>query len=159
MRITLDLANPVELEALAAEARQSASAERRALGIALQAGLRWSYRRNAVPGHCIVGKPECARCDAPVTGGCRDPDCPLAPRHAELPADRELLRRVHGRPFYTLKDSDVGKSSLRIFGRYVATTNFIGRIMPMDVGKRVYDVGGILQVENEEQRGARLRGV
>jgi len=32
----------------------------------------------------------------------------------------------------------------------------IGRLLPGDVGKRVYRVGDIVQVENNEQRDARL---
>lgn len=59
------------------------------------------------------------------------------------------------RPFYTLTTEDVGRPTLRIFGRTWLVSGFIGRILPGDVGKRVYLVGGILQVENDEQRAAR----
>ena len=31
-----------------------------------------------------------------------------------------------------------------------------GRVLPRDIGKRVYDVGGVLQTENDEQFAARL---
>lgn len=31
----------------------------------------------------------------------------------------------------------------------------IGRILPTDVGKRIYDVNGTIQVENNEQRNKR----
>lgn len=38
-----------------------------------------------------------------------------------------------------------------------ALRNAIGRLLPRDVGKRVFDTGdGVLQVENDEQRAARL---
>lgn len=158
MRITLDISDLAELEALASEATSSHLLPRQRLGHELQTGIVAHYRRSGARGYCIVGgKLECARCDAPVSGGCSEAGCPLAPRHAELPADRELLRRVHGRPFYTLRDSDVGKALLRAFGRTIPVSHFIGQIMPIDVGKRVYDVNGIVQVENEEQRGARLK--
>ena len=45
------------------------------------------------------------------------------------------------------------------FGRVWMALDFIGRILPGDVGKRVYQVGGILQVENDEQRARRLAKV
>lgn len=35
--------------------------------------------------------------------------------------------------------------------------NAIGRVCPSDIGKRVYLVDGIVQVENNEQRDSRLR--
>ena len=44
--------------------------------------------------------------------------------------------------FYTIKDSDVGKPILRAFGQVWLTVNFIGQILPIDVGKRVYRVAG-----------------
>ncbi len=60
------------------------------------------------------------------------------------------------RSFYTLTTADVGRPWLRIFGRVWLTTDWIGRVLPQDVGKRVYLVGEILQVENYEQRKQRL---
>ena len=66
--------------------------------------------------------------------------------------------------FYTIKDGDVGESILRAFGQAWLTMNFIGQILPIDVGKRVYrvatDAGDsfILQVENNEQRDKRISG-
>ena len=59
---------------------------------------------------------------------------------------------------YTLQDSDVGKSFLRAFGRVWLVTDFMGRVLPGDVGKRVYlwrDGEGV-SVENDEQRERRL---
>ena len=47
----------------------------------------------------------------------------------------------------TVSKSDVGKPILG---------GFIGAIQKQDVGKRVYRVGGILQIENNEQRDRRL---
>jgi hypothetical protein len=61
--------------------------------------------------------------------------------------------------FYTLKEHDVGKCTIHAFGKAWAVVNFIGRIYPDDVGKRVYEVNGILQVENDAQRKSRLEGV
>jgi hypothetical protein len=58
--------------------------------------------------------------------------------------------------FYELKQSDVYKPSIRAFGRAWMTCDFIGSVLPGDVGKRVYLRGDILQVENNEQRDARL---
>lgn len=58
--------------------------------------------------------------------------------------------------YYTITVDDVGKSTLRAFGRNWPTTDFIGRPQPRDVGKRVFLVDGILQVENDEQRDHRM---
>lgn len=60
------------------------------------------------------------------------------------------------RPFYTLTKADVGQPILKAFGRTWLVSDFIGRIFTIDIGKRVYNVGGILQVENNEQRDKRL---
>ena len=35
--------------------------------------------------------------------------------------------------------------------------DFMGRILDIDIGKRVYYVGDILQVENQEQMGKRVK--
>jgi hypothetical protein len=64
--------------------------------------------------------------------------------------------------FYTLRLDDLGKPTIRAFGKVWLVTNFMGRIFPGDMGKRVYrvatDAGDsyILQVENDEQRDKRL---
>jgi hypothetical protein len=58
--------------------------------------------------------------------------------------------------FYELQASDIGKASIKAFGRSRLTSNFIGRVLPGDVGKRVFQRGDILQVENDQQRDARL---
>ena len=65
------------------------------------------------------------------------------------------------RPFYEIGPHDVGKATLHMFGGPVQASAFIGRVLPCDVGKRVYavaTVGGdyVLQVENNTQRAARL---
>lgn len=58
--------------------------------------------------------------------------------------------------YYTMQRGDVDKPALRILGGTWLTCDWIGRILPSDVGKRVYLVGGILQVENDEQRAERI---
>ena len=57
---------------------------------------------------------------------------------------------------YTLTKEDVGCPWLKIFSSVWLVTNFMGRVLPGDVGKRVYLRGGVLQVENDEQRDKRL---
>jgi hypothetical protein len=59
--------------------------------------------------------------------------------------------------YYTLKVTDVGRPWVKLFGRTWMCSNFIGRIMKRDIGKRVYLRGDILQVENDEQRDERLK--
>ena len=92
-----------------------------------------------------------------------------------LPLDsREVLRALDrashillgvdevGAGYYTIASDDVGRPLLRAWGRSWSVTEFIGRILPGDVGKRVYKVATndgsseILQVENDEQRDRRL---
>ncbi len=62
------------------------------------------------------------------------------------------------RRYYVIRSTDVGKALIRAFGRSWPTANFIGRIMRQDVGKLVYESDGVLQVENNEQRGRRVGG-
>lgn len=63
----------------------------------------------------------------------------------------------------TIRKSDVGKHGLRRAGREIIPMgDAIGRIQAIDVGKRVYRVptddgtSYVIQVENDEQRDARL---
>ena len=60
------------------------------------------------------------------------------------------------KPYYELKASDIGQHTIRAFGRTWLTQNFMGQVLPGDVGKRVYQFNDILQVENDEQRERRL---
>lgn len=68
----------------------------------------------------------------------------------------ESLNDDDNRPWNEISEKDVGKHLVDVFGRSWVVSNFIGKIFPEDVGKRVYLVGDFLQVENEEQRKARL---
>jgi len=68
---------------------------------------------------------------------------------------------VSERPFREIRQADVGKPVFYGFGRRWFCCEFIGRILPGDVGKRVYrfggiDGGGALQVESDRQRAERL---
>jgi hypothetical protein len=64
--------------------------------------------------------------------------------------------------YHTLTREDVGRAVLDLWGRKWSVQSFMGRILPGDVGKRVYRVpmddrsGYILQVENDSQRDTRL---
>jgi hypothetical protein len=66
------------------------------------------------------------------------------------------LKPRHRASYYTIAADDVGKSTINPFGRVHRVTDFIGRIMPQDVGKRVYERDNVLQVENDEQLARRL---
>lgn len=57
--------------------------------------------------------------------------------------------------FREITSDDVGKAIFHAFGRKWLTSGFIGQILPQDVGKRVYKINNILQVENDEQLNAR----
>lgn len=63
---------------------------------------------------------------------------------------------------YEIQPGDVGQPYLRAFGKSWPVADFMGRILPADVGKHVHKVttdagdSSYLQVENDEQRDARL---
>lgn len=61
------------------------------------------------------------------------------------------------RPYREILETDVGNYTFNAFGHVWLVSDFIGHIMPHDVGKRVYKVGDILQVENDEQRARRVQ--
>lgn len=62
------------------------------------------------------------------------------------------------RAWYEIKPTDVGRATIFAWlGRW-NVADFMGRIQPQDVGKRIVHVGdGVLQVENDAQRDARVR--
>ena len=53
--------------------------------------------------------------------------------------------------FITLTTADVRKPYIQAFGTRWFVQNFIGQILPQDVGKRAYMVDRVLQVESKEQ--------
>lgn len=57
---------------------------------------------------------------------------------------------------YEIKPEDVGKPTIKINGRPRMVTDFLGRILSQDVGKRIYENDRVLQVENQEQLEKRL---
>lgn len=67
-----------------------------------------------------------------------------------------------GRVFYTIKPEDVGKGVLRTSIGPIHLGGVLGKVLPDDVGKRLYRVqmndksGWIWQAENDRQRDARL---
>ena len=63
----------------------------------------------------------------------------------------------NARPFYTIKKSDIGKATIKAFGRRWSVVDVIGHIGPYDIGKRVIQTSpGVLQVENDAQMRRRL---
>jgi hypothetical protein len=57
----------------------------------------------------------------------------------------------------TLGPEHVGRGIIKRPGhRPIWLSDFMGRVLPGDVGKRIYKVDGIYQVENNEQRDARI---
>lgn len=63
------------------------------------------------------------------------------------------------RPYVEILQSDIDRETFWAFGHWWLVEEFIGRILPGDVGKRVYRVGDGVQVENDEQRARRLSDV
>jgi len=71
---------------------------------------------------------------------------------------------MSARLVHTITEADVGRSYARQAcpccgaRRSINFGDVLGRVLPGDVGKRIYNVGGgVLQVENDAQRDARLR--
>ena len=63
---------------------------------------------------------------------------------------------------YTIKKSDIGKRQLTssrrchscgmlLMAQCIDTQDFMGAVLPIDVGKRIYLNNGVYQVENNEQ--------
>ncbi len=63
------------------------------------------------------------------------------------------------RGYFTIEERHVGVPFIRELGDMWSVSGFAGRILPQDVGKRVYLVGNVLQMENDEQSAKRLGGV
>ncbi len=57
---------------------------------------------------------------------------------------------------HTITEADVRHPFRLPFASQLLETR--GRLLPQDVGKRIYKVGEIYQVENGEQRDKRLHG-
>ena len=68
------------------------------------------------------------------------------------------------RYLFTISHRDIGKTTVRKMACHecdrvetIYIGSAIGRIQPIDVGKRVFDVDGVIQVENDAQRNERER--
>ncbi len=57
---------------------------------------------------------------------------------------------------HTVRKEDVGKTSVHGVPGHPACFSPLGRVMACDVGKRIYKIDGVYQVENREQLEARL---
>lgn len=57
--------------------------------------------------------------------------------------------------FYEISENDVGNNTITAFGKTWDPAFFM-QVLPVDVGKRVFLRNGILLVENNEQRDARV---
>lgn len=75
---------------------------------------------------------------------------------------RQDERRDPGRIFYTITAADVGKAFIPTEVGAITLADVIGRVLPGDVGKRLYRVPAeagdswIWQCENDGQRDARV---
>ena len=63
----------------------------------------------------------------------------------------EIKKEDIGKHRIVLKCNDCGKIKEDIY-----ITDLMGNILPCDIGKRIYKVGEIYQVENQEQLEKRL---
>lgn len=69
------------------------------------------------------------------------------------------MAKYKGKYVYTIKEGDIANpynANTRQFINVHALMQTMGRLMPGDVGKQVFEIDGIYQVENDEQRDARL---
>ena len=71
--------------------------------------------------------------------------------------DYAALRKNPRDPLHTITASDVGRVTITARGKRWNIVDVMGPIQRIDIGKRIYDMGdGVLQVENDAQRDARL---
>lgn len=63
---------------------------------------------------------------------------------------------MSNRFLFTIGEEHIGRAFIKIGDRTYSTSSWIGRILPGDVGKKVYESDGILQVENDQQRDERI---
>lgn len=54
--------------------------------------------------------------------------------------------------FYVLRPTDIGSPVIDAFGRKLLVHKFMSFIKPSDVGKRIYLVNGVPEVESDAQR-------
>ena len=67
-----------------------------------------------------------------VFGGLNGEDvCPHC--HKDYTSDADATNAP-----YTIKVADVGRHTIRAFGRHWLVQNFMGRVLPGDVGKRIF---------------------
>lgn len=56
----------------------------------------------------------------------------------------------------TIGPEHVGHDTIQVDGEILSLRDVIGYVLPLDFGKHVYLIDGVLQVENESQRDERL---
>ncbi len=72
------------------------------------------------------------------------------------------MSKYKGKLVHTITEADIGARNIKVpckdcgHGEQIGVTVLMGRIFPHDVGKRIYKVGKIFQVENQEQLEKRL---
>lgn len=68
-----------------------------------------------------------------------------------------MVTTIEREAFYEIRPCDIGQDTIMAFDNQWSVVDWIGSIQAQDVGKRVFERGGaILQVENNEQRDARV---
>ena len=82
------------------------------------------------------------------------PNCPERP-FITHEFQEHAIRRMISSLARAGKPEHVGKGITQFFGRKWLTSGWIGRILPQDIGKRVYLIDNLLQVENDSQRQQR----
>lgn len=58
--------------------------------------------------------------------------------------------------FITLTSRHIGKRTIKAFGKSWFVSDFIGQILPQDVGRRVFDKGDYLAAEDNKHMKERL---
>lgn len=58
---------------------------------------------------------------------------------------------------HTIVSQDIGKAWIKSkSGRVISVSEFMGRVMEIDIGKRIYDLGTHIGVESQDQLERRL---
>ena len=75
------------------------------------------------------------------------------------------MKKYKGKLVHTITEADIGSRNIKKpcnscgYVEQIGVTVLMGRIFPADVGKRIYKVGRIFQVENQDQLQDRLAGL
>ena len=77
-------------------------------------------------------------------------------KQIEMSKKDKLIALYYNRTaYYEITEKDIDKTTFWFHGPQ-SFTNVIGRVLPQDIGKRIYMIDNVLQCENTEQFNKRV---